>query len=109
MRGGSWLDWLPKPERVLVLQVAAHKLAPPIAFVLSFPSGSPTTFLDRIRREFRQTISEIAPKSCKRTAVRCLDVYTATERLISFLVDEQEIEVRTILESWREPEYLCFV
>jgi len=23
-------------------------------------------------------------------------------------MDESEIEVRTILESWREPDYLCF-
>lgn len=26
---------------------------------------------------------------------------------LSFLLDEREIEVRTTLESWRDPDYLC--
>jgi hypothetical protein len=34
--------------------------------------------------------------------------YRENERPISFLVDEREIEIRAILESWREPYYLCF-
>jgi len=32
----------------------------------------------------------------------------ADERPISFLVDDHEIGVRTILKSWREPDYLYF-
>ncbi|MGO9572126.1 MAG: hypothetical protein ACLP5H_31780 [Desulfomonilaceae bacterium] len=27
---------------------------------------------------------------------------------MSFLLEEREIEVRNILTSWREPDYLCF-
>jgi hypothetical protein len=27
---------------------------------------------------------------------------------LSFLVGESEIEVATIVESWMEPDYLCF-
>ena len=49
---------------------------------------------------------ENTPKSWKRTAVRCLASYKANERPISFLVEEGEIEVRAILESWQEPDYL---
>jgi hypothetical protein len=50
----------------------------------------------------------MGPKSWHRTAVRCLSGYKADERPLSFLVDDDEIEVRTILESWREPDYLYF-
>ncbi|MGO9570390.1 MAG: hypothetical protein ACLP5H_22895 [Desulfomonilaceae bacterium] len=32
----------------------------------------------------------------------------SNERSLSFLVEESEIEVRTILESWQEPDYLYF-
>jgi hypothetical protein len=53
-------------------------------------------------------MSEIALKSWNYTEVRCLASYRANERPIAFLVDEREVEVRTILESWREPDYLCF-
>jgi hypothetical protein len=49
-----------------------------------------------------------SPKSWNRTAVRCFAGYRADERPLSFLVDEGEIEIRTILESWREPDYLFF-
>ena len=34
--------------------------------------------------------------------------YRADERPISFLLDDREIEVRRIVASWREPDYLCF-
>jgi hypothetical protein len=47
-------------------------------------------------------------KSWNRTAVRCLAGYKADERPISFLVDDDEIQVAGILKSWREPEYLYF-
>jgi hypothetical protein len=53
-------------------------------------------------------MSEIATKSWNRTAVRCWASSRADERPLSFLVDDDEIEVRTILESWREPDYLYF-
>ena len=53
-------------------------------------------------------MSEIPLKSWKRTNVRCLAGSRANERPISFLVDEHEIEILTILRSWREPDYLCF-
>ena len=53
-------------------------------------------------------MSENTLKSWNYTAVRCLAGYRANERPISFLVDEREIEIRAILESWREPDYLFF-
>ncbi len=53
-------------------------------------------------------MSEISLKSWKRAEVRCLDGYRANERPLSFLLDESEIEVHTIIEAWREPDYLCF-
>ena len=67
--------------------------------------------LSPVQSESRQTISETASKSWNRTAVRCLAGYTANERPISFLVDEQEIEVRTILESRRRepPEIMTLL
>jgi hypothetical protein len=43
-----------------------------------------------------------------RTEVRCLASSRANERPISFLLDEREIKVRSVLESWREPDYLYF-
>lgn len=48
------------------------------------------------------------PKSWNRTAARCLASFRADERPISLLVDEQEVAVRTILKSWREPDHLYF-
>lgn len=53
-------------------------------------------------------MSEISLKSWKRADVKCLAGYRANERPLSFLLDEIEIEVHTIIESWREPDYLCF-
>ena len=53
-------------------------------------------------------MSEIDLKSWTRTAVRCLAGSRADERPISFLLGESEIQVRSILESWREPDYLFF-
>jgi len=53
-------------------------------------------------------MSEIDPKSWTRTAVRCLAGFRADERPISFLLGASEIQVRSILESWREPDYLFF-
>lgn len=53
-------------------------------------------------------MAEISMKSWTRTKVRCLAGYRANERPISFLVDDTEVEVRTILEFWREPDYLYF-
>ena len=53
-------------------------------------------------------MTQITLKLWNRTAVRCEVSYRANERPLSFLLDETEIEVRTILESWREPDYLYF-
>ena len=53
-------------------------------------------------------MSEIALISWNRTAVRCLSGYRANERPLSFLAEESEIEVSSVLESWREPDYLYF-
>jgi len=53
-------------------------------------------------------MSEIVLKPWKRIEVRCLAGYRANERPISFLVEERQIEIRAILKSWREPDYLCF-
>jgi len=51
---------------------------------------------------------EMTPKSWYRTAVRCLAGYRADERPISFLVDDRKIEIRRIVRSWREPDFLHF-
>jgi hypothetical protein len=53
-------------------------------------------------------MSEIAAKTWNRTAVRCWASSRANESPISFLVEDQEIEVSTVLESWRESDYLYF-
>jgi len=62
--------------------------------------------MEPLRRQ--ETRSEMGPKSWNRTAVRSLAGYRADERPISFLVDDREIEIRTIVVSWREPDYLYF-
>ena len=51
---------------------------------------------------------EIVQNTWIRTAVRCLASSRADERPISFLLDSTEVEIRFILESWREPDYLYF-
>ena len=51
---------------------------------------------------------EIVRNTWIRTAVRCLASSRADERPISFLLDSTEVEIRSILESWREPDYLYF-
>jgi len=51
---------------------------------------------------------ETAPQSWNRTAVRCLASSRADERPLSFLVGDSEIQVRTVLNSWREPDHLYF-
>jgi hypothetical protein len=53
-------------------------------------------------------MSEIKLESWNHTAVRCLAGSRANERPISFLLNDREIAVRTILKSWREPNYLYF-
>jgi len=53
-------------------------------------------------------MSNLAPKSWNHTAVRCLASSRADERPLSFLVEDREIDVRAVLESWREPDYLYF-
>ncbi|MEW6530088.1 MAG: hypothetical protein AB1473_04570 [Thermodesulfobacteriota bacterium] len=53
-------------------------------------------------------MANIDSKLWNLTEVRCLASFRADERPTSFLLDDREIEVRTILESWREPEYLYF-
>jgi hypothetical protein len=53
-------------------------------------------------------MSEIVLKPWKSTEVRCLAGYRANERPISFLEEERRIGIRTILDSWREPDYVCF-
>jgi len=53
-------------------------------------------------------MSNLVPKSWNPTAARCLSGFRANERPTSFLLEERRIEVRTILESWWEPDYLCF-
>ncbi|MFZ5867006.1 MAG: hypothetical protein ACOYXY_14070 [Thermodesulfobacteriota bacterium] len=42
------------------------------------------------------------------TEVHCLASFRANEIPTSFVLDDREMKVRTILNSWREPEYLCF-
>lgn len=48
------------------------------------------------------------PKPWNHTKVKCLAGFRANERPLSFFVGEAEVEVRTIVESWREPDYLYF-
>jgi hypothetical protein len=48
-------------------------------------------------------MSNLVPKSWNPTAARCLSGFRANERPTSFLLDDREIEVRSILESWRDP------
>ncbi len=55
-----------------------------------------------------ETVPDIAQKSWHSTAVRCLASSRACERPLSFLLEEGEVKVRTILESWREPDHICF-
>lgn len=59
-------------------------------------------------QEILKPMSEIASKEWNRTAVRCLASYKANERPVSFIVGDHEIEVRTIVKSWREPDYVYF-
>jgi hypothetical protein len=61
-----------------------------------------------IPRGLQESMSENATKSWAGTAVRCLAGYRANERPISFLLDECEMKINTILKSWREPDYLYF-
>jgi hypothetical protein len=53
-------------------------------------------------------MSETPFKSWNRTAVRCLASSRADERPLSFLVGDDEIQVASVVESWREPDYLYF-
>jgi hypothetical protein len=53
-------------------------------------------------------MSDDSMKYWNPTAVRCLAGYKANERPISFLMGEHEIEVRTVLKSWREPDHTYF-
>jgi hypothetical protein len=53
-------------------------------------------------------MSDLALKSWKHAEIRCWSGYKAIEKPISFHVDDRQIEVRTILKSWREPDCLCF-
>lgn len=55
-----------------------------------------------------EAMSEITPTSWRRTEVRCYAGYKADERPTSLLVDDREVQVRTMLASWREPDYLYF-
>ena len=50
----------------------------------------------------------ISLKSWNRTEVRCLSGYRANERPIWFLVHDTGVDVRAILESWREPDHIYF-
>jgi hypothetical protein len=47
-------------------------------------------------------------KSWNLTKVRCLAGSRANERPTSFLIEKREVEVLTILRSWREPDFLYF-
>lgn len=51
-----------------------------------------------------ETVSNVW--SC--TAVRCWASSRAAERPLSFLLGENEIKVRAVLATWREPDYLYF-
>jgi len=51
---------------------------------------------------------EIAPNPWIRTEVQCLAGSRANERPIALLLDETVIEIHSILQSWREPDYLYF-
>jgi hypothetical protein len=43
-----------------------------------------------------------------RTTVRCFSGYKANERPLAFQYGNGEILVRKVVESWREPDRLCF-
>ncbi len=58
--------------------------------------------------DLEETMPEIAHNPWIRTAVRCLASSRASERPISFLLGDSEVEIRAVLESWREPDYLYF-
>ncbi len=58
--------------------------------------------------KLRDTMSDTALKPWIRIKVRCLAGSRANERPISFLLDDTDIEVHSVLESWREPDWLCF-
>jgi len=53
-------------------------------------------------------MSDLAPTSWKPTEVQCFASSRANELPVSFLVDDRKIEVRAVLDSWREPDYLYF-
>jgi len=53
-------------------------------------------------------MSETTLNPWVRATVRCLASSRANERPISFLLDNAEIEIRSIVESWWEPDYLYF-
>jgi hypothetical protein len=55
-----------------------------------------------------QDMPNFASKSWNNTKVRCLAGSRADERPIAVLVEGKEIEIRAILKSWREPDYLYF-
>jgi hypothetical protein len=50
----------------------------------------------------------VASNAWQRTSVHCLAGFRANERPISFLANNKEIEIRSILDSWRDPDYLYF-
>jgi hypothetical protein len=57
---------------------------------------------------YYKLMSEVESKSWNRTKVRCLASCRAEERPIAFVANEREIKVRSILESWREPNFIYF-
>ena len=50
----------------------------------------------------------MAQESWIQSTVRCRADYRADESPLSFLLGDREIEVRRIVSSWKEPNYLCF-
>jgi len=91
------------------VQTDAYPGAVPLSFLfLPFFPARRTSRSSPPQQKLRQTMSETALKSWNHTEVRCLSGYRANERPLSFLVDRREIQVRAILKSWREPDFLLF-
>lgn len=69
---------------------------------LFFPSQPPDV------RYSEKTGRENAMGRWSRASVRCYSGYKAAERPVSFRVHRDELKVVRIVESWHEPDHLCF-
>jgi hypothetical protein len=82
--------------------------APPIRLISVLPRLSTSQARGQGRPCDAKSDSRRHPQTFNPTPVRCLSCSRANERPLSFLVDELEVEICTILESWREPDYIYF-